>query len=69
MIGRVLRIHPSKESAYVLDMAGTSRLFGPVGDFRITKDYKGAWIVKSGDKQLTNSYITPPKIQYSTSKW
>ena len=69
MIGRVLRIHPSKESAYVLDMAGTSRLFGPVGDFRITKDHKGAWIVKSGDKQLTNSYISPPKVQYSASQW
>jgi DNA repair protein RadD len=69
MIGRVLRPHQNKKTAYVLDMVGTSRLFGPVGDFRITKDHKGAWIVKSGDKQLTNSYISPPKVQYSASQW
>jgi DNA repair protein RadD len=69
MIGRVLRPHPSKESAYVLDMVGASRDFGPVADFRITKDHKGAWIVKSGNRQLTNTYIMPPKVQYSASQW
>lgn len=69
MVGRVLRPHPSKKSAYVLDMVGASRSFGPVSDFHITKDMKGAWIVKSGNRQLTNTYITPPKVEYTMARW
>lgn len=69
MVGRVLRPHASKKTAYVLDMVGVSKFFGPVGDFYITKDSKGKWIVKSGDRQLTNVFITPPKVEYFTSRW
>ena len=60
MMGRVLRPHPSKTTAYVLDMVGVTKMFGPVEDFHITKDYKGLWCVKSGNKQLTNVVLNKP---------
>ncbi len=67
MVGRVLRPHPSKTSAYVVDLVEATKNFGPVSDFKITKDYKGRWVVKSGDRQLTNTYISEPKVDYSSA--
>lgn len=61
-IGRGLRPHPSKKSTFILDMVGTSKMFGKVEEFRINKDFKGKWRVMSGSKQLTNTYIRKPEV-------
>jgi len=55
-VGRGLRPHPSKKSTIILDMVGNSNRFGKVEDFVVTKDWKGRWCVKSGERQLTNIY-------------
>lgn len=61
-IGRGLRPHPSKKSTFILDMVGTSKMFGKVEEFRIIKDYRGKWVVMSGGRQLTNTYIRKPEL-------
>lgn len=53
MVGRVMRPHPSKASAFVLDLCGNYRRFGRVEDLRL--DFNGGrWIVTSRGHQLTN---------------
>ena len=59
-MGRGLRQHPSKKSTYILDMVGNSKMFGKVEDLRITKDFRGRWVVMSGDRQLTNKILRRP---------
>lgn len=61
-IGRGLRPHPSKKSTFILDMVGTSKMFGKVEDFRVTKDFKGRYVVKSGHRQLTNAIVRKPQF-------
>ncbi|HNU57766.1 MAG TPA: helicase-related protein [Flavobacteriales bacterium] len=59
-MGRGLRQHPSKKSTYILDMVGNSKMFGKVEDLRITKDFRGRWVVMSGNRQLTNKILRRP---------
>jgi len=61
-IGRGLRVHPSKKSTIILDMVGTTKMFGPVENFRVTQDWKRRWVVMSGSKQLTNKYLQKPEL-------
>lgn len=61
-LGRGMRQHPSKKSTYIVDMCENTRMFGKVEDMRIVKDWKGKWVVMSGSKQLTNTYIRKPEV-------
>jgi len=61
-IGRGLRQHPNKKSTYILDMCGNSKVFGKVEDIKVTRDYKGRWVVMSNGRQLTNVILKRPTI-------
>lgn len=56
-VGRVLRPHPDKESAFVVDMVGLTRMFGKVEDLMLYDEGNGKWAVKSNGRQLTNVYF------------
>jgi DNA repair protein RadD len=53
-VGRVIRPHPTKEFAMVVDMVGLTEQFGKVEDLRIESGPRGKYYVASGGKQLTN---------------
>lgn len=55
-VGRVIRPHPNKPTAHVIDMVGLTRQFGKVEDLTLRCGGKNgnSWIVCSGTRQLTN---------------
>ena len=57
MIGRCVRIHPLKDSAWVIDACDNFRKFGKLEEFDLTFDQPGCWYIKSNDRQLTNQYF------------
>lgn len=59
MIGRSIRIHPEKESSYVVDLCDNFRRFGKVEELEIARERpnKDLWIIKNSRKQLTNIYF------------
>lgn len=59
MVGRAIRPHPSKQSAYIVDMCGNVSRFGHVEDLELRYDFKGRPFIGSGPKQLTNVYLQP----------
>lgn len=54
-VGRGIRPHPSKESAWIVDMVGLVEQFGKIEQLTIHED---PWCIRSGDRQLTNAYLT-----------
>ena len=56
-VGRCIRPHPSKQSAYVIDMVGLVEKFGKVEDLRLVCGPHDTWFVESNGKQLTNKYL------------
>lgn len=53
--GRGIRPHPDKKSCWIVDMVGLVDQFGKIEDLKIHED---PWCIRSGDRQLTNSYLT-----------
>jgi DNA repair protein RadD len=61
MVGRAIRIHPSKKEAWIVDMGGNVALFGKVEHFKIDYDEKGhiaLFQTFPRKKQLTNVSFT-----------
>lgn len=58
MIGRCIRPHKDKESAWVIDMCKNFDLFGKVEDLQIVDGGNGKWYVSGKNKQLTNVYFS-----------
>ena len=56
MVGRCMRPHPSKESAFVVDMVGLSEQFGKVEDLHLSCGAGETWFIDSNGRQLTNIY-------------
>lgn len=54
IVGRCIRPHPGKESAWFVDLCGNIRRFGEVKDLRLENGGNGKWAVYSNGKQLTN---------------
>ena len=54
IVGRCIRPHPSKESAWFVDLCGNIKRFGEVKDLRLENGGNGKWAVYSNGKQLTN---------------
>ena len=52
-IGRAIRIHPSKEEGWIVDLCGTFRRFGRVEDLKLKRNAKGKWLVETNGKVLT----------------
>lgn len=54
-VGRAIRPHKEKQSAWVIDLCGTYDRFGKVEDLHMRDlDGKGKWVIESNGKQLTN---------------
>ena len=55
ILGRLVRIHPSKKDGLVVDLSGNYRKFGRIEDLSIEKQtYTRGWACFSGDNLLTN---------------
>ncbi len=57
MLGRCVRPHPSKESAWIVDMCGNYKIFGKVEDMDLVEYNSGIWFVVSKGRKLTNVYL------------
>ena len=56
MIGRGIRIHPNKETAYIIDLCENYKRFGKVEDLTIDKTGNDLWFIRGEKRQLTNVY-------------
>jgi DNA repair protein RadD len=56
MIGRAMRPHLNKSSAWVIDICQTFKIFGKVEQLEMKAEKLGMWAIWSGNKQLTNKY-------------
>ncbi len=55
MVGRAIRPHQSKQSGWIIDLAGNVKRFGEVKDLNLVDPSgRGLWQVSSRGKQLTN---------------
>lgn len=54
IVGRAMRIHPDKQSAWIVDIGGNINFFGKIETLQVTHDSKGLWCVKNNGRQLTN---------------
>jgi DNA repair protein RadD len=54
IVGRAMRIAPSKESAWIVDLGGNYNFFGKIETMRIQQDEKGRFAIWNNGKQLTN---------------
>lgn len=59
MVGRGIRPHPSKQSAWIVDLCQIYKRFGRVELLELRKEKANDWAVYSGKKQLTNKYYEP----------
>ena len=55
--GRVVRPHPNKEEAWVIDMCGNYEIFGKMEDMMLKEYNDNIWSVVSKGRQLTNVYL------------
>lgn len=65
-VGRVLRPHPSKPTAHVVDLVGLKRRFGPIEQIWMQPGGKTGqqWVIVTGeqrDRVLTNVYFGLPR--------
>ena len=57
IVGRCIRPHPSKKSAWFVDLCGNVKRFGYVSDLKLIDGGNGKWAVWSKGEQLTNVYL------------
>lgn len=54
IVGRAMRIHKNKLTAWIVDMGGNINLFGPIETMEIKVDDQGRFAVWNKGRQLTN---------------
>ncbi|WP_445453125.1 DEAD/DEAH box helicase [Flavobacterium sp. 25HG05S-40] len=54
IVGRAMRIWPTKENAWVVDMGGNINLFGKIETMKIQQDNEGRYAIWNNGRQLTN---------------
>jgi DNA repair protein RadD len=54
MIGRAMRPHPNKETAWIVDLGGNIRFFGKVETMEIKQNEKGLYAIWNNGRPLTN---------------
>ena len=57
IVGRCIRPHPGKKSAWFVDLCGNVDRFGKVEDLKLVDGGRGKWAVFSNGRQLTNVYF------------
>lgn len=55
IVGRAMRIAPTKENAWIVDMGGNINLFGRIETMQIKIDEVGRYAIWNNGKQLTNT--------------
>ena len=58
IIGRVMRPHPNKETAWVVDLGGNVNLFGKIETMKVVQDNKGLYSITNNGRHLTNVTFT-----------
>lgn len=58
IIGRAMRPHLNKESAWIVDLGGNCTFFGKIETMQIRQNEKGLYAVWNGGRQLTNVLFT-----------
>lgn len=54
IVGRAMRPHASKESAWIVDLGGNIKFFGKIETMKIQSDDKGRLAIWNNGRQLTN---------------
>lgn len=54
MVGRAMRPHPDKQSAWIVDLGGNIKFFGKIETMKLQLNDKGLWAVWNNGRQLTN---------------
>lgn len=54
IVGRAMRIAPTKESAWIVDLGGNINFFGKIETMKIEKTDKGLFFISNNGRQLTN---------------
>jgi DNA repair protein RadD len=57
MMGRAVRPHPTKDSAWIIDMCANYDIFGKMEDMMLVEYNDNIWSVVSKGRQLTNVYL------------
>lgn len=57
MMGRCVRPHPSKQSAWIVDLCGNFNIFGKMEDMMLQEQNDNIWSVVSQGRHLTNVYL------------
>lgn len=58
MMGRAVRPHPDKESAWIIDMCSNFEIFGKMEDMALVEYNDNIWTVVSRGRRLTNVYLS-----------
>lgn len=54
IVGRAMRPHPDKKTAWIIDLGGNIKFFGKIETMRIETNEKGLYYISNNGKQLTN---------------
>jgi DNA repair protein RadD len=54
IVGRAMRPHKDKETAWIVDLGGNLNFFGKIETMRIEQNDKGLYFISNNGKQLTN---------------
>lgn len=58
IVGRGMRIHPEKESCWIVDLGGNLNFFGKIETMKIEHNSKGLPYISNNGRQLTNVIFT-----------
>lgn len=58
IIGRAMRPHPNKQSAWIVDLGGNIKFFGKIETMKIEQTSNGLYYISNNGKQLTNVTFT-----------
>lgn len=58
IVGRAMRIHPSKENAWIVDLGGNINFFGKIETMEVKVCEKGLYSIWNNGRQLTNVSFT-----------
>lgn len=54
MVGRAMRPHPDKQTAWIVDLGGNIKFFGKIETMKIEQNNKGLYFISNNGRQLTN---------------
>jgi DNA repair protein RadD len=58
IVGRAMRPHPDKETAWIVDLGGNVTFFGKIETMKIKIDREGHYSIWNNGRKLTNVAFT-----------